>query len=96
MPTYFGPTNIPPIEAITLSVPIIYSDIPGAKEQLGSAAIYVDLKKVDELSIAIYKIFSNKTPINNSTAGCLNPLAFNYNQYADTEGEFLRIARTGV
>ncbi len=60
MPTYFGPTNIPPIEAITLSVPIIYSDIPGAKEQLGSAAIYVDLKKVEELSIAIYKIFSNK------------------------------------
>ena len=29
----------------------------------------------------------NKNPINNSTFGCLNPLAFNYNQYADTEGE---------
>ena len=29
----------------------------------------------------------HKTPLNNSTVGCLNPLAFNYNQYADTEGE---------
>ena len=43
MPSYFGPTNIPPLEALTLSIPIIYADINGAREQLGNAAIFVNL-----------------------------------------------------
>ena len=32
MPTYFGPTNIPPLEAFLLKVPVIYSGIIGLKE----------------------------------------------------------------
>ncbi len=60
MPTYFGPTNIPPIEALTLSVPIIYSDIPGAKEQLGKAAIYINLEKNEELSNAIFLLYRDQ------------------------------------
>ena len=44
MPSYFGPTNLPPMEAFQLGVPVIYGDINGAKEQLGDAAILVDLK----------------------------------------------------
>ena len=59
MPTYFGPTNIPPLEALSLSVPIIYSDIPGAKEQLGKAAIYINLEKIDELSDAIFLLYKD-------------------------------------
>ncbi len=60
MPTYFGPTNIPPLEALSLSVPIIYSNIPGAKEQLGSSAIYINLEKNDELAYAIYSLYKDK------------------------------------
>jgi hypothetical protein len=26
MPTFFGPSNIPPLEAINLDVPVIYSN----------------------------------------------------------------------
>jgi glycosyltransferase involved in cell wall biosynthesis len=50
MPSYFGPTNLPPMEAFQLGVPVIYGDINGAKEQLGDAAILVDLK--DEITFA--------------------------------------------
>jgi len=44
MPTYFGPTNIPPLEAFKLNIPVLYSDLPGLKEQVGSAALLLDLK----------------------------------------------------
>jgi glycosyltransferase involved in cell wall biosynthesis len=40
MPTYFGPTNIPPLEAWLLRRPLIYSSL--FKEQVGDAALCVD------------------------------------------------------
>ena len=43
MPTYFGPTNIPPLEAFKLNVPVIYSDLPGLRDQVKGAALLVDL-----------------------------------------------------
>jgi len=44
MPTYFGPTNIPPFEAFELGVPVLYSDEPILKDQVGNAALLIDLK----------------------------------------------------
>lgn len=38
-PTYFGPDNIPPLEAFSLRCPVIASDVPGSEEQLGDAAV---------------------------------------------------------
>ena len=43
MPTYFGPTNIPPLEAFALGVPVLYSDLPGLKDQVGDSALLLDL-----------------------------------------------------
>ena len=43
MPTYFGPTNIPPLEAFSLGVPVVYSDLPGLRDQVGDAALLMDL-----------------------------------------------------
>lgn len=40
-PTFFGPDNLPPLEAFALGCPVVASDIPGAREQLGDAAILV-------------------------------------------------------
>lgn len=40
MPTFFGPTNIPPLEAMSLDCPVAISDIYGMREQLGDAALY--------------------------------------------------------
>lgn len=50
MPTFFGPTNIPILEAWALECPVITSDVRGLKEQAGNAAILIDPR--DEKSIA--------------------------------------------
>jgi glycosyltransferase involved in cell wall biosynthesis len=59
MPTYFGPTNLPPLEAFKLNVPVVYSDIPGAKNQLGEAALYCDLSDPISCVENLYKIYSD-------------------------------------
>jgi glycosyltransferase involved in cell wall biosynthesis len=48
-PTFFGPSNIPPIEAMRLNCPVLCSDIDGHKEIMNDAALYFD--PLDELSI---------------------------------------------
>lgn len=50
MPTYTGATNLPPLEAVTLGCPVIYSDLPEFREQMGDAALYCDL--ADPASLA--------------------------------------------
>ena len=40
----FGPTNLPPLEAFELGVPVLYSDKPGLRDQVGDAALLLDLK----------------------------------------------------
>jgi glycosyltransferase involved in cell wall biosynthesis len=37
----FGPENLPPLEAMALGCPVIAADVPGAREQLGDAALRV-------------------------------------------------------
>ena len=56
MPTYFGPTNLPPLEAFSLGVPVIYSDKPGLRDQVGGAALLVDLDDPGTLAAAIVRI----------------------------------------
>jgi glycosyltransferase involved in cell wall biosynthesis len=53
MPTYFGPTNIPPLEAWTLQKPLIYSI--NLIEQAKDAAIYVDPDNAGALAEALLK-----------------------------------------
>jgi glycosyltransferase involved in cell wall biosynthesis len=62
MPTYFGPTNIPPMEACAIGVPVCYSDTPAFREQLGDAAHYVDLRNPESLAQALQNIHSAATP----------------------------------
>lgn len=51
MPTYFGPTNLPPLEAWSVGVPLIYSAHLG--EQAGNAALLVDPDNATELANAM-------------------------------------------
>ena len=37
----FGPENLPPLEAMALGCPVVAADVPGAREQLGDAALRV-------------------------------------------------------
>lgn len=51
MPTYFGPTNLPPLEAWTIGKPLIYS--AHLKEQAGDAAVYANPDSATELAEAM-------------------------------------------
>jgi glycosyltransferase involved in cell wall biosynthesis len=62
MPTYFGPTNLPPLEAWSIGVPLIYSI--HLEEQAGNAALLVDPDNVDELASAMRE--STKTEVRNN------------------------------
>jgi glycosyltransferase involved in cell wall biosynthesis len=50
MPAYSGPTNLPPLEAVTLGCPVVYSDQPEFREQMRDAAVYCDLADVSTLA----------------------------------------------
>jgi glycosyltransferase involved in cell wall biosynthesis len=48
-----GPENLPPLEAFALGCPVINTDLPGAKEQLGDAAIIVSMTEPAALADAV-------------------------------------------
>lgn len=58
MPTYFGPTNIPPLEAMACRCPVAVSDIYGMREQLGDAALYFDPDSVDDISNVMVRLWT--------------------------------------
>jgi glycosyltransferase involved in cell wall biosynthesis len=60
MPTYFGPTNIPTLEAFYYKCPAVISNLPGAYEQARDAVLYFDPNNPNEIAD---KVFS----LNNST-----------------------------
>lgn len=58
MPSYFGPTNIPPLEAWMVGKPLIYSDV--FTEQVGDAAVCVNPDSAEELAMAMQKIMDSE------------------------------------
>jgi glycosyltransferase involved in cell wall biosynthesis len=65
MPTYFGPTNIPPLEAFKLKTPVLYSNLPGLKDQVGDAALLLDLNNPRSL-VQNLKILLNSSELRNN------------------------------
>ncbi len=57
--TFFGPENLPPLEAFALGCPVIASNVAGATEQLGDAAILVNPKRPDEIARALKLLHDN-------------------------------------
>lgn len=60
-PTFFGPDNIPPLEAFALRCPIIASKVSGADEQLGDAALLFDPHNPKEIADAVEFLYSSPT-----------------------------------
>ncbi len=60
MPTYFGPTNIPYLEAFALGCPVIGSDIRGVREQIGDAGLLVNPDSAEDIAATILKIWNDK------------------------------------
>lgn len=61
MPTFFGPTNIPVLEAWALRCPVLTSDIPGVREQVGDAGVLVDPRSVDDLAAGIRRLWTDES-----------------------------------
>ena len=59
MPTYFGPTNIPPLEANQYGCPVAVSDIYAMPEQLGEGALYFDQRSEKSIAEAIKKLWTD-------------------------------------
>ena len=59
--TFFGPDNLPPIEAMALGCPVIASNVSGATEQLGDAALFVDPKQPEEIALAIKALWDDSS-----------------------------------
>lgn len=59
MPTFFGPTNIPVLEAWSAGCPVITSDIRGIREQVGDAALVADPRSPEAIAAAIARLWDD-------------------------------------
>ena len=60
MPTFFGPANIPYLEAWALGCPVLTSDIRGIREQVDGAGILVDPRSVEAVADGIYRLWTEE------------------------------------
>ena len=59
MPTFLGPTNIPPLEAFACDCPVAISGIYGMPEQLGDAALFFDPKSEADIAAAMARLWTD-------------------------------------
>jgi glycosyltransferase involved in cell wall biosynthesis len=60
MPTFFGPTNIPVLEAWAFGCPVLTSDIRGVREQVGDAALLADPASVEAIADGIHRLWTDR------------------------------------
>ena len=60
MPTLMGPTNMPPLEAMESGCPVICSDLPGHREELGDAAVYINPLNAADISQAMITMIAQR------------------------------------
>jgi len=59
MPSFFGPTNIPQLEAFVAGCPVAAAGIYGVPEQVGDAALLFDPKSVDEIAACMEQLWTD-------------------------------------
>jgi glycosyltransferase involved in cell wall biosynthesis len=59
--TFFGPENLPTLEAFALGCPVVASDVSGAREQLGDAALFVDPRNPLEIAAAVKQLHDDES-----------------------------------
>jgi glycosyltransferase involved in cell wall biosynthesis len=59
MPTFYGPTNIPPLEAFVVGCPVAISGTYAMPEQAGGAALLFDPKSEPEIADCIYRLWTD-------------------------------------
>ncbi len=61
MPTLFGPTNIPFLDAWTLNCPVLTSRVRGIVEQVADAAVTVDPESVKEIAEGVRRLWTDES-----------------------------------
>lgn len=56
MPTFYGPTNMPLLEALELDCPVLCTDLKGHREQLKDSAVYFNPTDTDAMVAAMNAI----------------------------------------
>ena len=59
MPTFFGPTNIPPTEAWSFGCPVLTSDIRGIREHSGDAALLVNPRSAEAVAEGMRRLWTD-------------------------------------
>ncbi len=59
MPSYFGPTNIPPLEAMSLGCPVVVSDKYAMREQVGDAGLLCNPDSPEDIAECILQVWED-------------------------------------
>jgi glycosyltransferase involved in cell wall biosynthesis len=59
MPSFFGPTNIPQLEAFVASCPVAAAGVYGVPDQVGDAALLFDPESVDEIASCMERLWTD-------------------------------------
>jgi glycosyltransferase involved in cell wall biosynthesis len=59
MPSFFGPTNIPQLEAFALGCPVAASAVYGVPDQVGDAALLFDPRSADEMADSMERLWTD-------------------------------------
>ena len=65
MPTFYGPTNIPPLEAFKLGTPVIYPNLDGLRDQVEDAGLLIELDNPETLSKCLLELIKEDNFRNN-------------------------------
>lgn len=97
MPTFFGPANIPYLEAWAKGCPVLTSNIRGIREQIGDAGILVNPNSVEEIADGIYRLWKDenlrKVLIER---GKESLKTFNFDNYRNILKEILEEAKNSI
>ena len=89
MPTYFGLTNLPPLEAFCLGIPVLYSDLPYLREQVSGASLPLDLNDPNALVEALHLVCTSPSAVSQLVAS--GQKKFKYLTSNSFESDFTRI-----
>jgi glycosyltransferase involved in cell wall biosynthesis len=84
MPTFFGPTNIPVLEAWHLGCAVLTSDVRGIRTQVGDAGLLVAPESVEDLAHALVLLWTDdalRTEL--VRRGTARAAAYTFDDFAD-------------
>jgi len=81
-PSFFGPDNLPPLEALAIGCPVVAADVPGAREQLGEAALFFPPTQETKLAEAILSLRNRESRERLVLAGHARTKSHRWDDYA--------------